>query len=84
MLTFDAIVGTNDRHPYNWGVIVPVNKNLSPRFAPVYDTSRALFWNSEEGYVERLLEDKTLLDNYINRCIPPVGWDGETKVDFFV
>lgn len=84
MLTFDAIVGTNDRHPYNWGVIVPVNRNSPPRFAPVYDTSRALFWNSDEDYVERVLLDKTpLLDNYINRCIPPVGWDGETKVDFF-
>ena len=24
MLTFDALIGHNDRHPYNWGVIVPV------------------------------------------------------------
>ncbi len=26
MLTFDALIGHNDRHPYNWGVIVPIRK----------------------------------------------------------
>ncbi len=45
MLTFDALIGHNDRHPYNWGVISPIRKAKSPRFSPVYDTARALFWN---------------------------------------
>lgn len=30
MLTFDALIGHNDRHPYNWGVIVPVQKSRAP------------------------------------------------------
>lgn len=83
-LAFDALIGHNDRHPYNWGVIVPVNKNRSPRFAPVYDTARALFWNKSEMYIERVLLDKRpLLDSYITKCTVPLGWDGELKVDFF-
>lgn len=83
-LTFDALIGHNDRHPYNWGVIVPLNKNRPPRFAPVYDSAHALFWNKGEEYVNRVLIDKRpLLENYINKCSVPMGWDGETKVDFF-
>lgn len=45
MLAFDALIGHNDRHPYNWGVIVPIRKARAPRFSPMFDTARALFWN---------------------------------------
>ena len=37
MLAFDALIGHNDRHPYNWGVIVPIHKRGVPRFAPIFD-----------------------------------------------
>jgi hypothetical protein len=84
MLAFDALIGHNDRHPYNWGVIVPLRKEQPPRFSPVYDTARALFWNKDEVYVSRVLTDKRpLLEGYVKKCNPPFGWDGETKVDFF-
>lgn len=84
MLAFDALIGHNDRHPYNWGVIVPLRKNRPPRFSPVYDTARALFWNKGETYITRVLTDKRpLLESYVNKCNPPLGWDGETNVDFF-
>jgi hypothetical protein len=84
MLTFDALIGHNDRHPYNWGVIVPVRKEGTPRFAPVYDTARALFWQNDEEYVSQALEtDSPKLAKYIRKCVVPLGWDGETKVDFF-
>jgi hypothetical protein len=84
MLAFDALIGHNDRHPYNWGVIVPLDRIRSPRFSPIYDTARALFWNKSERYIERVLSDKRpLLEGYVRKCTPPMGWDGETKVDFF-
>lgn len=84
MLTFDALIGHNDRHPYNWGVIVPLRKDRPPRFAPVYDTARALFWQERESYVDQALQEgSTKLQKYIKNCTPPFGWDGETKVDFF-
>lgn len=54
MLVFDAIVGNNDRHFYNWGVIVDLKGMKPPRFSPVYDTARGLFWNQSEEWIEKL------------------------------
>ena len=82
MLAFDALIGHNDRHPYNWGVIVPIRKSKPPRFSPVFDTARALFWNNPERRVIQMLNSDTQLDAYINACAPPIGWDGEEGVAF--
>ncbi len=43
MLGFDAFVGNNDRHPMNWGIIVPVAGRGRIRFAPIYDRRAACF-----------------------------------------
>jgi hypothetical protein len=83
MLTFDALIGHNDRHPYNWGVIVPIHKNSIPRFAPVYDTARALFWNISEEKIRRMLKDRGEFESYVRRCAAPIDWDGEQGIDFF-
>lgn len=76
MVAFDSLVGNNDRHPLNWGVIVPVKRRLMPRFAPVFDTARALFWNVSETRVARMLGDMQALNAYVERSIPQIGWDG--------
>jgi hypothetical protein len=52
LLGFDALVGNNDRHFYNWGVITDVAGRTKPRFSPVYDTARALFWNTTDAAIE--------------------------------
>jgi hypothetical protein len=83
MLTFDALIGHNDRHPYNWGVIVPLRKARAPKFSPVYDTARALFWNIPEPRVRQMLTDGQQLEKYVNNCLAPIGCDREPKVDFF-
>lgn len=83
MLAFDALIGHNDRHPYNWGIIVPIHKAGPPRFSPVYDTARALFWNVPEHRVAQMLRDSKQFEAYVDKCEPPVGWDGEPGVDFF-
>lgn len=83
MLAFDCLIGHNDRHPYNWGVIVPIYKVQSPRFAPIFDTARALFWNVPETRILQMLSDKRQLDTYISKCAPPFSWDGQPTVDFF-
>lgn len=83
MLAFDALIGHNDRHPYNWGVIVPLRKDRAPRFSPVYDTARALFWNVPERRVQQMMTDQRQLVKYVGNCAPPLCWDGEPKVDFF-
>ncbi len=83
MLTFDAIIGHNDRHPYNWGIIVPLRKDRKARFAPVFDTARALFWNKPEKSVVTMLTNKASFESYIKKCQPPIGWDNKADVDFF-
>jgi HipA-like protein len=82
MLTFDALIGHNDRHPYNWGVIVPLLKDRAPRFSPVFDTARALFWNKPERSVKQMLTDEVQFHTYIRGCAPPIGWDSVSAVDF--
>ncbi len=83
MLAFDCLIGHNDRHPYNWAVIVPVLKDYAPRFSPIYDTARAFFWNVPEQRIRQMLSDKRQLESYIEKCEPPFSWDGEPDVDFF-
>lgn len=83
MLAFDALIGHNDRHPYNWGVVAPIHKAKAPRFSPVYDTARALFWNIPENRVRQMLTDAKQLERYVENCLPPIGWDSEQKVAFF-
>lgn len=83
MLAFDALIGHNDRHPYNWGVVVPVRKGRPARFAPIFDTARALFWNIPERKIASMLTNRVQFETYLNKCRPPVGWDGENEVDFF-
>jgi HipA-like protein len=50
MLAHDALIGVQDRHHENWGVIVRRDVGgLPPRFAPLYDSARGLFCNETEG-----------------------------------
>jgi hypothetical protein len=83
MLAFDALVGNQDRHFYNWAIVTPVRKNLPPRFSPIYDTARGLFWNMDEPGIRQLLNNPPSLDGYINRSHPMLGWDKYGKVKHF-
>ena len=85
MLAFDAIIGHMDRHPANWGVIVPVKAGRDiPRFSPVFDTARALLWNVSEQQVRKMLCQPKMLEAYINRATPLIGWDQVSDLDHFV
>jgi ribosomal protein L28 len=86
MLIFDGLVGNNDRHAYNWGLIQGVKVNESVRFAPVYDTARGLYWNISESSVSKILSytDKTgfnkKIDDYVLNSRPKIGWEGENSL----
>lgn len=75
MIGFDALVGNQDRHFYNWGVITHTRGTVTPRFAPIYDTARGLFWNTQELGLTKLGRDDALR-KYIDRSTPQIGWDG--------
>lgn len=87
MIVFDALVGNNDRHFYNWGVVHDVYNESTPRFSPIYDTARGLFWNMPEEKVraffisEKQLE--TQLGIYVENAKPRVGWEGHRNLNHF-
>jgi len=74
MIAFDALVGNQDRHLYNWGVISDARGPSVPRFSPIYDTARGLFWNTDEDGLASYQRSETL-DKYIRKSTPLIGWD---------
>jgi hypothetical protein len=86
MLGFDAIVGNNDRHYFNWGVITDLKGRRPARFAPVYDTARALFWDGPESKLAEVERNKRIADfieKYVDECMPKTGWDGAEGLNHF-
>lgn len=87
LLLFDAIVGNSDRHFYNWGVIVDDLGRQQPRFSPVYDTARGLFWNEREQKILDIVSDSKRLDAFLNKytekSAPKTGWEGEDNINHF-
>lgn len=84
MLLFDALVGNNDRHFYNYGVIRDLTGRQPPRFSPIYDSARGLFWNSQEKELVSLYHDKHRRDQriqtYVRKSQPKVSWDGSPNI----
>ena len=80
MLTHDAIIGVQDRHHENWGIIVQREKGgVTPRFAPLYDSARGLFCNDDDAALLRKYARVTgsaKLDTYVARARPLIGFHG--------
>lgn len=86
MLTFDAIVGNNDRHYYNWGVVVHPEGLAKPRFSPIYDTARALFWNMSDARVAEMVNGPDYhkrLKKYAEKSRPKIGWETCLDINHF-
>jgi hypothetical protein len=75
MLVFDALIGSMDRHPRNWGVIRPMKESGTGlghiRFSPIYDSARALLWDLNDAKVGSLSASE--LKRYIDRSSPRIG-----------
>lgn len=88
MLTFDALVGNNDRHFYNWGIITTKKKsNQMPRFAPIYDSARGLLWNFSDvnviKYKKLQQSNGKQVVKYINDACPRVSVEGNSEINHF-
>lgn len=87
MLLFDAIVGNNDRHFFNWGIVEHPEGKTRPRFAPIYDTARAFFWNTSERKLRALRRDPEQytrkIEDYARRSKPKIGWDDRPELNHF-
>lgn len=80
MIVFDAIIGNNDRHFYNWGIIKHIHNEFEPKFSPIFDTARGLLWNCSEEKINNLMKDTTRGEEYIIRYVktskPKIGVEG--------
>lgn len=86
MIIYDGIVGNNDRHSYNWGVVKSIRVNTKTCFSPIYDTARGLFWNRTEKQVEEMLSNKKnggnneKIEKYVVSSRPKIGWEGKQNL----
>lgn len=86
MITYDAIIGSNDRHAQNWGVVQSAVRRDSPvRFSPVFDTARGLFWNNSEDKLAAMEREgmERHVELYAGRSRPLIGIDGLKKPNHF-
>ena len=88
LITFDALVGNNDRHFYNWGVIVSKKKAMEkPRFAPIYDSARGLLWNLSEETIIKYRDGRKSngkqFDRYIKEACPRISIEGNEEINHF-
>ena len=73
MLVFDALIGSMDRHAQNWGVLQQTSLPERFRFAPIFDSARALLWLLPEGKLMGYHKDETMLRRYIDASKPCIG-----------
>jgi len=73
MLIFDSLIGSNDRHMQNWGVITTATEPRTYRFAPIFDSARALLWDYDEPRLEKLSRNGHAMEGYANRARPKIG-----------
>lgn len=91
-LVFDSIIGNEDRHQENWGIIVSTEivesrsfifskKTPVPttvyKFAPIYDSGSSLGRELKEEKVSQMLTDAIQLNAYIDRGRSEIHWEGE-------
>jgi len=86
LLTFDALIGNNDRHFYNWGFVESIHRGRKAEFAPIFDTARALAWNTPVSKISTWLLDTKrpdIVKKYAIRSRPKIGWEGEKDINHF-
>jgi len=81
LLLFDALVGNNDRHFYNWGIKKTKNEKIT--LSPIYDTARGLFWNITEEKIKTRLKNDNALEGYIKKTSAKTSYDGNKKENHF-
>lgn len=73
MLVFDGLIGSMDRHKQNWGIAVTTTTPRRYRFAPIFDSARALFWDYSEDRLQRISVNEHAMLGYANRARPKIG-----------
>lgn len=87
MLAYDSLVGANDRHPKNWGIVRSAFHADRPlRFSPVFDTARGLLWNRSDEQLREIGDGKQrgeFLQEYAEASKPLIGIPGRSGANHF-
>lgn len=70
MLIFDCIIGNNDRHDENWGILYG-SALEKVKLSPIYDNASCLTYGDDETKVLELLTNENKFEKYINSSKPP-------------
>jgi hypothetical protein len=73
MLVFDALIGSMDRHPRNWGVLSTATLPVQYKFAPIYDSARALLWDRTDDSLLLLESNEEDFQRYVQKSHPRIG-----------
>jgi len=86
MLFFDGLIGNNDRHMYNWGIVRDIFGKKIASFSKIYDTARGLLWNQTEEQLNKIIKNGNV-DNFVikycNNSKPKIGIEGMQDVNHF-
>lgn len=72
MIAFDALLGVQDRHAQNWG-IVHDTITKTRRFAPLFDSARGLYLRIDDAKLEKHRSSRPFMCDYAARATPLVG-----------
>lgn len=86
MLFFDGLVGNNDRHMYNWGIVRDIFGENTAIFSKIYDTARGLLWNRTEEQLDKIINNnnvKSFVKKYCNNSKPKIGIEDRQTINHF-
>ncbi|WAA12427.1 HipA domain-containing protein [Fervidibacillus halotolerans] len=73
---FDALIGNQDRHCDNWGII---RTKTGYRLAPIYDNGASLGFQLKEERIKLMLKDSNMFKAFTNRSYSLIGIGGKKK-----
>lgn len=73
---FDALIGNQDRHCDNWGIIAT---RSDYRFAPIYDNGASLGFQLKEDRIKLMFKDSKMFKAFSNRSYSLIGIGNKKK-----
>jgi hypothetical protein len=69
ILAFDTVIGNTDRHPENWGIILPaeMGDTVLLRFSPAFDNGTAMSYEQPEEHFARF-DDEEYAKRYLENA----------------
>lgn len=77
---FDALIGNQDRHCDNWGIL---RGDKGFRFSPAYDNGSSLGFQITEDRIKKMILDENMFKAYSSRSYALIGIVGKRKPKHF-